>query len=112
MVPGAKNKFGAPMFAPKVFRKQMYSIEESTCDIVGTFLRPAVIRCPGNCAALVPLVTPLADQHQILAGEVKNSAKAKLLSFNRADFFCMTYRYRKMTPLNGASAVGVFAWVF
>jgi len=48
------------MFEPKVFRKQMYCIEESTCDIVGTFLRPAVIRRPhsdldpGNCAPLPP----------------------------------------------------------
>ena len=28
------------MFEPEFFRKQMYSIEESTCDIVGTFRRP------------------------------------------------------------------------
>jgi len=27
--PGARSKFGAPMFEPEVFRKQMYSIEES-----------------------------------------------------------------------------------
>jgi len=25
------------MFKPEVFRKQMYCIEESTCDIVGIF---------------------------------------------------------------------------
>jgi len=29
-----------PMFEPGVFRKQMHCIEESTCDIVGTFRRP------------------------------------------------------------------------
>jgi len=28
------------MFEPEVFRKQMYCIEESTCDIVGMFQRP------------------------------------------------------------------------
>jgi len=28
------------MFEPEVFRKQMYCIEESTCDIIGTFRRP------------------------------------------------------------------------
>jgi len=28
------------MFEPEVFRKQMYSIEESTCDIIGTFWSP------------------------------------------------------------------------
>jgi len=31
--------FGAPMFEPEVFRKQMYCIEESTGDIVGTVRR-------------------------------------------------------------------------
>jgi len=28
------------MFEPKVFRKQMYCIEDSTCKIVGTFVHP------------------------------------------------------------------------
>jgi len=40
MAPVARSKFGALMFEPEVFRKQMYSIEESTCDIVGTFRLP------------------------------------------------------------------------
>jgi len=43
MAPGTRNKFGAPAFEPDVFRKQMYCIEESTCDIVRTFWPP------GNC---------------------------------------------------------------
>jgi len=43
------------MFEPKVFREQMYRIEESTCDIVGTLRRPAVIRLPENCSSLSPL---------------------------------------------------------
>ena len=34
---GARSKFGAPMFEPEVFRKQMYCIEESTKKYV-TFL--------------------------------------------------------------------------
>jgi len=39
MAPGQEASLatGVPMFGPKVFRKQMYGIEESTCDIVGTF---------------------------------------------------------------------------
>jgi len=41
------------MFEPEVFRKQMHCIEESTCDIAGTFRRLE------NCAPLPPLVTPL-----------------------------------------------------
>jgi len=40
MAPRARNKFGAPMFEPKVFREQIYCAEVSTCDIVGTFWRP------------------------------------------------------------------------
>jgi len=44
------------MFEFEVFRKQMYCIEENTCDIVWTFWRPrsdsapVVIRRPGNSA--------------------------------------------------------------
>jgi len=41
MALGARNKFGVPVFEPEIFRKQMYCFEESTCDIVGTFRRPA-----------------------------------------------------------------------
>ena len=41
MAPGARRKFGAPMFEPEVFQKQMNCIEGSTWDIVGTFRRPS-----------------------------------------------------------------------
>jgi len=37
MASGATNKFGAPMFEPEVFRKQIYCIEGSACDIDGIF---------------------------------------------------------------------------
>jgi len=43
MAPGVKQ---APMFEPKVFRdhiycvEEMYSVEGSTCDVVGTLRRP------------------------------------------------------------------------
>ena len=62
MAPGARSKFGAPMFEPEVFRKQMHCIEESACDIVRplwgphnhsaprtVFQRPRVIWRPWNC---------------------------------------------------------------
>jgi len=39
MAPGATTKFGAPIFEPEVFRKQMFCNEESTCDIFGTSRR-------------------------------------------------------------------------
>jgi len=37
MALGARNKFGEPMFEPKVFQMEIYCIKESTFDIVGTF---------------------------------------------------------------------------
>jgi len=37
MAPGARNKFGAPIFKPKVFREQKHCIEEDTCELVGSF---------------------------------------------------------------------------
>jgi len=40
------------MFEPKVLWNQMCCIEESTCDIVGTFRRP------GNCAFAPPTLRP------------------------------------------------------
>jgi len=53
------------MLESEVFQKQIYCIEESTCDIVGTFRRPLhsfgatiVIRLPGNGAPLPLLVMP------------------------------------------------------
>jgi len=58
MAPGARNKFGAPMFEHKVFRNQMYCIEESTCDMVRTFRRPPSDSVPENCAPLAPSLRP------------------------------------------------------
>jgi len=55
----AKSKFGATVVEPELFRKQIYSIEESTCDIVGTFRRPHSDSAPGELYTLAPLVTPL-----------------------------------------------------
>ena len=40
MAPGVRSKFGTPMFEFEVVRKQIYCVEESTCDIVGTFQDP------------------------------------------------------------------------
>ena len=54
MAPGARWKFGAPMFEFDVFRKQMYCIEGSTCGIVGTFRRPNSDSAPWELCTLVP----------------------------------------------------------
>jgi len=81
------------MFEPEVYRKQMYCIEKSTCDIAGTFRRPRqsfgvprndsappVTWRPGNYASLAPpLVTPLTIVDIILnnfeAGDRQPPAK-------------------------------------
>ena len=61
MTPGTRGKFSAPMFETEVFRKQMYCIEESTCDIVRTFRRPR----PGNCAHLVTPIDSKQDRAKV-----------------------------------------------
>jgi len=48
MTPGARSKFGAPMFEPELFRKQIYCVEESTSDIVGAFRRLRSDLAPGE----------------------------------------------------------------
>jgi len=50
------------MFETKVFRKQMYCIEESTCDIVETLRAlptTILIQRPGNYD---PFITPLSTK--------------------------------------------------
>ena len=54
MVPRARKKFGAPMFEPEVFPKQMQCFEKYAHDIVVTFWQPVVNRRPGNCAPFPP----------------------------------------------------------
>jgi len=62
--PRARSKFVAPMFEPEVFLKQVYCIEESTCDIVGTFRRPEqsfgapIVIVSRGMGPPFPLVTP------------------------------------------------------
>jgi len=48
MVPRARSKFGAPIFEPEVFQKQMYCTEVLVI-FLGLFGTLIVIRCPGNC---------------------------------------------------------------
>jgi len=55
MAPRARNKVSAPMFGPKVFRKQMCFNEECFCDVVRIFRPPPNHLAPG---ALFPLILP------------------------------------------------------
>ena len=56
MASGERNKFGAPMFEPKVFREQMYCIENRTCDMVVFFFDYPSDLAPGTLCA--PSVRP------------------------------------------------------
>ena len=73
MAPGARNKFGVPMFEHQVFWKQMYCIEESICDIIGTFRRPPVIRRQGHWVPLAPRYAPGSVFHDTV-NEVPNKS--------------------------------------
>jgi len=87
MAPGATSKFGARMFETEVLRKQMYCIEDSTCDIVGTFWLPQPIGAahsdlerPGNCSALPLVVTPLIATQALLQSRLLVFGELTMLS--------------------------------
>jgi len=47
MAPGARSKFGTPLFEPEVFRTQMSCTEKSiNVTVLGLFDAPTVIRRP------------------------------------------------------------------
>jgi len=50
MAPVARSKFGAPIFEPEVFRKQMYYYTEVLVILLGLYGALIVIRRPRNCA--------------------------------------------------------------
>jgi len=63
MAPGARNKFGVPMFEPEIFRNQMHCILHWRRRLwhfwnfsapSAVIWRPMVIRRPGNCVPLSP----------------------------------------------------------
>jgi len=57
MAPGIRKKFGALIFEPEVFGKQMYCFEKVLMALLWV-LAPAVIRRPGNIP-IAPFVTSL-----------------------------------------------------
>jgi len=74
MAPGARSKFGAPIFETEVFRKQMYCIEESTCNIVGTFRRHHSDSAPGE----------LSLSSQLSSNAIVRGEQLKSQSMNRS----------------------------
>ena len=86
------------MFELQISRKQTYYIEESTCDIFGTYQRPPqwsgapiVIRRPGYCASLSPrryapscTVTTFSEI-EIIVLQIEESMFCELLKLNFAN---------------------------
>jgi len=62
-----KKQVWCPVFEPEVFQEQLCCIEESACDVVGTF------RHPGHC---VPSAGPCV-QHVPVGVKVRRSALSK-----------------------------------
>jgi len=97
-----KKQLWRPMFEHEVFRKEMYCIEEGTCDTVETFLcppqwfgAPTGKWHPGKCAPLTTLVTPLHAS--------KTSAKSSYLCFHPTCWYSSQWRPTvSRTPCHGA----------
>jgi len=79
MTPGTRSKSDDPMFEPEVFRKQMFCIEENTCDIVWDFSAPpAVVQDPHSdslpgelCLPWPPSFRPCSPKKYKFANERK-----------------------------------------
>jgi len=66
MVPGAKSKFGAPCSNMRSFGSKSTVMKKVLVTLLGLFgashshsATPAVIRHPGNCAPLLPIILHL-----------------------------------------------------
>jgi len=59
MEPGARSKFGVPMFEPEIFRNHMYCMEEILVTLLGLFGAFAVIRRPPQRLSARGIVPPL-----------------------------------------------------
>ena len=111
MVP--RSKFGAPMFETEVFRKQIYYIKESTCDIVETFRHPCGDSAPGKLCAFFcsPQYAPrhaLTNEQAALAtffnirrwrNEMLSAGQAKARSLLATSMFAHLFRLFLSRPL-------------
>jgi len=92
------------MVETEVFGKQLYSVEESTCDFVGTFWRPpqcfsapVVIRLPGNFASLAPPSLHPCTLADNLPVSDKNALNVPIFFGHRPNFLlCSDSPDRKM----------------
>jgi len=91
MAPGARSKFGAPMFEPEVFRKQMYCTEVVTLlwlfGAPQSFSALIVIWRPDNCAPCPPLITARSDAPQQIMVHTSNQRHTGTMGFRRGKIF-------------------------
>jgi len=59
MVPGARNKFGAPMFEPKVFWGKCAIVKKVLATLLGLVGSPSDLEPKALCTICLPFVTPL-----------------------------------------------------
>jgi len=64
MAPGARNKFGATMFEPEVFRKQITVLTKVLVTFLGLLAPSVVILHQRNCALVTPLLATLSLKHK------------------------------------------------
>jgi len=103
MAPGTRSKFGAPMFEPEVFRKQMYCVKIFV-TLLGIFGAPTVIWRPHSdwfgARAIVPLLPPVITP--LITARSDAPQQTMILSFNQ--------RLTGTFGLRGGNFQ--FAWIF
>ena len=108
MAPGARSRIGPPMLEIEIFRKQIYCVEESTCDFVGTLRRPHCSSAPGELCLPCPLVKYVAwASAEIIPGGSKVDILLiffRLLAMKRK----WTYTKKKMSSVTETVAYRVF----
>jgi len=107
MAPGARSKFGAPMFEPEVFRKQMYCTEVLV-TLLGLFGAVLVIRRLGNFAPVVtPLITARINKswYTALTRGIREPWALGEAKFSNRPSFCATLRKTNRRILQGDGSV-------
>jgi len=85
MAPGARSKFGAPMFEPEVFRKQMYCTEVRV-TLLGLFGARVIVPLAPRRS---PLITARSDAPQQIMVHSSNQRHTGTLGFKRSKIFSL-----------------------
>ena len=83
MAPGTRSKFGAPMFEPEVFRKQMHCTEVLV-TLLGLFGARGIVP---YAPVVTPLITARSDAPQQIMVHSSNQSHTGTLGFRRGKIF-------------------------